>query len=178
MRLLRAIGADLARYRDLGGGHRRLGFWVGAAYRVGAALHATPSWALGVPLLAGYKALVLPIQLFRKVEIPARTPIGEGLCLPNPYGIVMPPTVEIGPGCTIHGSVTLGLGPVPGVPRLGRDVTLMPGAKVLGGVRVGDGVIVGANAVVTKDVPPGIVIQSPMPRVSRHGDPGERAESA
>jgi serine O-acetyltransferase len=78
----------------------------------------------------------------------------------------MPPTVEIGPGCTLHQGVTLGLGPKPGLPRLGRNVTVMPGARVLGGVTLGDGVEVGANAVVTKDVPAGVVVASPVPRVS------------
>ncbi len=159
------LRADMDRYRELGGWRRRLGFWVGATYRVGAHLHRLRPRAARLPVLAGYKAAVLPFQLFRKVEISARTPIGEGLCMPHPYGIVMPPDVEIGPGCTLHAGTTLGLGPVPGVPKLGANVTLMPGAKVLGGVTLGDGVVVGANAVVTKDVPAGFEIRSPVPRV-------------
>ena len=172
MSLLRDLRADVERYRDHGGWARSLGFWVGAAYRAGARLHRVRPAPVRVPLLAVYKVAVLPIQLFRKVEIPSRTPIGGGLCLPKPYGIVMPHEVQIGPRCTLHAGTTLGLGPIPGVPRLGADVTLHPGAKVLGGVTLGDGVVVGANAVVTKDVPAGVVIQSPIPRVRRAGDAG------
>jgi serine O-acetyltransferase len=161
----RTLRADMRRYGDRGGWYRNLGFWVGAAHRTGSALHRIGPAPMRIPLLAAYKVAVLPFQLFRKVELPARTPIGEGLLLPNPYAIILPPTVEIGPGCTIHQQVTLGLGPVPGVPRLGPNVRLMPGAKVLGGVTVGADVEVGANVVVTKDVPAGAVIASPVARV-------------
>lgn len=171
MSLLGDLRADVERYRERGGWATSLGFWVGAAYRAGSRMHRVRSLPVRLPMLAVYKAAVLPIQLFRKVEIPARTPIGEGLCLPKPYGIVMPPNVRIGPRCTLHAGATLGLGPVPGVPRLGADVTIHAGAKVLGGVTLGDGVVVSANAVVTKDVPAGVVIQSPIPRVRRSGEP-------
>ena len=41
--------------------------------------------------------------------------------------------------------------------RLGRDVWLGAGAIVLGGVAIGDGCVVGAGAVVTKDLPPGAI---------------------
>lgn len=165
MKLLDDLRTDTERYRGRGGWARQLGFWVGAAQRLGASFHGIRHAPLRLPLLAGYKVAVLPFQVFCKVELPARTPIGAGLFLPHPHGIVMPHEVEIGGGCTLWSGVTLGLGPVPGVPRLGDGVTLMPGAKVLGGVEVGDGVVVGANAVVTKDVPAGVVIQSPAARV-------------
>jgi len=167
--MLRELRADMARYRGTGGWPGSLGFWVGATQRVGAAMYRVRPTPLRLSLLAGYKAVALPFQMFRKVEIPARTPVGEGLYLPNPYGIIMPHTVEIGPACTIHPGVTLGLGPVPGVPRLGRGVVLMPGAKVLGGVTLGDGVVVETNAVVTKDVPDGVTIASPVSRVRSRG---------
>ncbi|HWA24091.1 MAG TPA: acyltransferase [Lacunisphaera sp.] len=42
--------------------------------------------------------------------------------------------------------------------RIGRDVWLGAGVIVLGGVTLGDGCIVGAGAVVTKDVPPGAIV--------------------
>jgi len=42
-----------------------------------------------------------------------------------------------------------------GVPRLGNDVYVGCGAKILGPVTIGDGAMIGANAVVLKDVPAG-----------------------
>lgn len=38
-------------------------------------------------------------------------------------------------------------------PTIGKNVTICAGAKVLGGVTVGDGAVIGANAVVLSDVP-------------------------
>jgi len=45
-------------------------------------------------------------------------------------------------------------GPKPGAPILGGHVDVGAGAKILGGVKIGDHAIIGANAVVIQDVPP------------------------
>jgi serine O-acetyltransferase len=63
---------------------------------------------------------------------------------------------QIGRDCNISQGVTLGQanrGPRKGVPVIGDRVYLGPGAKVVGAVRVGSGVAIGANCVVTKDLP-------------------------
>lgn len=41
-----------------------------------------------------------------------------------------------------------------GIPIIGNNVTIYAGAKVFGKITIGDDVIIGANAVVTKDIPP------------------------
>lgn len=86
-------------------------------------------------------------------EVPLRTRLGVGLRLPHPNGIVIHPEAEIGPNCMIFQQVTLGAGPVPGFPRLGGRVDVGAGAKVLGGVTIGDYARIGANSVVLSDVP-------------------------
>ena len=43
-------------------------------------------------------------------------------------------------------------------PVIGNDVYIGAGARVLGDVRIGDGVTIGANAIVTQDVPPGVTV--------------------
>ena len=43
-------------------------------------------------------------------------------------------------------------------PLIGDDVYIGAGARVLGDVRVGQGVVIGANAVVTRDIPPGVTV--------------------
>lgn len=40
-----------------------------------------------------------------------------------------------------------------GIPRIGNNVILSSGAKIIGGITIGNNVTIGANAVVTKDVP-------------------------
>jgi serine O-acetyltransferase len=89
-------------------------------------------------------------------DIPLNTwGLGEELQLEHPNGVVIHPDVEMGPHCQLYQQVTLGTGPLPGVPRLGAHVFVGAGAKILGGVTIGDYAVIGANAVVITDVPAG-----------------------
>lgn len=73
-------------------------------------------------------------------------------------GVVIGSGVVMGERCIVFQNVTLGnkseVGE-PAYPTIGNDVTLCAGCCVVGDVHIGDGVIVGANAVVTKDIPEG-----------------------
>ncbi len=92
-------------------------------------------------------------------EIPLNSSrIAGGLLIPHPNGIVLHPEVVIGPNCLLFQQVTLGTGPRPGVPKLGGNIDVGPGAKILGGVSIGDHAVIGANAVVLHDVAPGAVV--------------------
>lgn len=104
-------------------------------------------------------------------EISPFAEIGEGLCIMHSTGIVIGPDVRIGRGLRIYQNVTLGDGSTPGQPVIGDDVTIGAGACVLGGVRVGDRAVIGANAVVTKDVPADSVATG-APATSRPRRPG------
>lgn len=91
---------------------------------------------------------------FCSSDIPLTTRIGGGLLLPHPFAIVIHPMAEIGVNCLIFQGVTLGTrGPDSGVPRIGGHVDIGAGAKLLGGITVGDHAVIGANAVVLEDVP-------------------------
>jgi serine O-acetyltransferase len=92
-------------------------------------------------------------------SIPARAEIGEGtVCEHRGIGVVVHPGAVIGRRCRIlpH-AVVGGRGGDgrTGAPRIGDDVLIGTGAKILGPVQVGDGARVGANAVVIEDVPAG-----------------------
>jgi serine O-acetyltransferase len=90
-----------------------------------------------------------------QVDIPAGTKIGGGLLMPHPNGIVVHPDTVIGPNCLLMQQVTLGVsGRGDGAPILGGHVDISAGARILGGITIGDHALVGANAVVTKDVEP------------------------
>ena len=92
------------------------------------------------------------------IEIAVRCPIGPGLFLPHSHGTVIG-AWRIGSNATIFQGVTLGAREVDFTytkdsrPTLGDDIIVGAGAKVLGGVALGDRVRVGANAVVLKDIP-------------------------
>ena len=92
------------------------------------------------------------------IEAPLGIEIGPGLVLPHPQGVILGAS-KIGDNVTIYQQVTLGaktmdVGFDPSKrPQIGSDVVLAAGAKVIGGVVVGDSSTVGANAVVVKEVP-------------------------
>jgi serine O-acetyltransferase len=93
------------------------------------------------------------IQRISGADVHPGAHIGGGLVIAHSVGIVVGERVVAGENLRLHQSVTLGeRGDGPAQPVLGDDVNIGAGAVVIGGVRLGNGVVVGANAVVTKDV--------------------------
>jgi len=80
--------------------------------------------------------------------------IGPGLFIQHGFATIVA-AARVGSDCWINQQVTIGFDSPGSRPVLGDRVTVHAGAKVLGGVNVGDGARVGANAVVLHDVPPG-----------------------
>lgn len=103
------------------------------------------------------------------VEIHPGAVIGRRLFIDHGMGIVIGETTEIGDDVMLYHGVTLGgrqRETGKRHPTLGDRVTVGAGAKVLGPVRLGNDVSVGANAVVTKDAPDGSVLVG-VPAVAR-----------
>ena len=88
-------------------------------------------------------------------DIPLNSKLGGGLILTHPNGIVIHPDARIGVNCLILQQVTIGVGTVPGLPIIGGQVDIGAGAKILGGIHIGDHAKIGANSVVLHDVPAG-----------------------
>jgi serine O-acetyltransferase len=89
-------------------------------------------------------------------EIHANARIGPRLRIPHAVGVVVGSGVVAGEQLTLYGSTNLGAASMGGpFPTLGDRVVLGAKASVLGGVRVGSDVNVGAHAVVLSDVPDG-----------------------
>ena len=97
------------------------------------------------------------------IEIHPKAKIGKNLFIDHGMGVVIGETSEIGDNVTIYHMATLG-GIAPSInsndqrnikrhPTIEDDVVIGSGAQVLGPVRVGRCAKIGANAVVTKDVP-------------------------
>jgi serine O-acetyltransferase len=112
------------------------------------------------------------------IEIHPGARIGRRFFIDHGMGVVIGETAEIGDDCTLYHGVTLG-----GTswqkgkrhPTLANDVVVGAGAKVLGPIRLGDGVRVGSNAVVVKDVPAGCtVVGIPGHVVKRRKSDAER----
>ena len=97
------------------------------------------------------------------IEIHPKAKIGKNLFIDHGMGVVIGETSEIGDNVTIYHMVTLG-GIAPSInsndqrnikrhPTIEDEVVIGSGAQVLGPVTVGRCAKIGANAVITKDVP-------------------------
>lgn len=81
--------------------------------------------------------------------------VGKGLCLMHPGFRKIPETVQIGNYCTILPMVLIGKKKpgVQGKTIIGDHCYIGTGATILGPIKIGNNVIIGAGAVVTKDIP-------------------------
>jgi serine O-acetyltransferase len=95
------------------------------------------------------------------IEIPLTTEIGPGLFIGHFGGLVVNAYTTIGSNCNLSQDVTIGKaggGDRMGWPTVGDSVYIAPGAKLIGDIHVGDHAAIGANCVVTEDVPPLAVV--------------------
>lgn len=126
--------------------------------RLLASIRDYQRWRAGGRWLAPFRLLaVLRHRFWSAVsgaDIPLTCQIGGGLRLPHPNGVVIHPDARIGPNCLIFQQVTLGTVESGGTPVVGGHVDIGAGAKLLGPVVIGDDAVIGANAVVVRDVPP------------------------
>lgn len=100
-------------------------------------------------------------RLLTGIEIHPGAKLGARLVIDHGMGVVIGETTVVGDDCLIFHGVTLGgksFEPVKRHPTIGNKVILGAGCKILGNISVGDNSIVGANSVVTKDVPSGVVV--------------------
>ena len=109
----------------------------------------------------------LPFRVLRHVygmEMGPHCKIGGGLYLPHPFGVMIAHYTEIGERVTLYGMVRF-LGAHGKSPRLGNDVLVGDGARLIGGVTIGDGTAVGAGAVVTHSFGENLVVAGNPARV-------------
>jgi serine O-acetyltransferase len=86
--------------------------------------------------------------VFSILNCDLRCAIRAPILMPYPYGIVIEEGAVIGSRVTVYQQASLH-----GAPVVEDNVCIGPGARILGAVRIGRGATVGANAVVTQDVP-------------------------
>lgn len=93
--------------------------------------------------------------IFFGSDIDPECTIGGGIYFPHPFGIVIGGGCTIGKNVSINQNVTIGRRNHDDLrnPVIGNGVSIFTGAVIIGPITIGDNAIIGANAVVTKDVP-------------------------
>lgn len=100
-----------------------------------------------------WRIMLFPFKLFNSLNLYFHCPdIGGGLFIEHGFSTIIA-CKKIGENCWINQQVTIGYSDAIHCPVIGNNVEIKAGAKVIGGITVGDDVIIGANAVVVKDVP-------------------------
>lgn len=118
------------------------------------------------------KVIYRVIQFFYKCEIPYQVNIGRGLYIGHPYCITINPKVIIGINCNIHKGVTLGQenrGKRKGAPVIGDFVWIGVNATIVGGVKIGNDVLIAPNTFVNIDIPDHSIVFG-NPCIIKHKD--------
>jgi serine O-acetyltransferase len=133
----------------------RQGLWAMVLYRFGCWRYKIRWRWLRMPFSFLYKVLKPISEILTGIELPCEATLGRRFRIDHFGGIVISGDAVFGDDCVIRNGVTVGLkhSGHRGAPILGNRVDIGAGAKILGPIRIGDDVSIGANAVVLIDVP-------------------------
>lgn len=149
------------------------GFRAIAVYRFGVWRMKVKPKLLRAPLSMLYRYMFRRVRNVYGIELPYTASIGRRVVFEHQSGIVIHGASIIGDDCIIRQGVTLGVkdeSHLEDAPVLGNGVSVGAGAVILGKIYVGDHVKIGANAVVTKDVPARSVVVGVPAKVIRTYD--------
>ena len=137
----------------------RHGFWALLIYRYGNWRYSIRNRAVRMPFSFIYRVLKFYADGALGIEMPCEAVIGKRFVIEHVGGIVVSGDAVFGDDCVIRNGVTVGLRyrNERGSPQIGDRVDIGAGAKLLGAIRIGNDVSIGANAVVLCDVPDGCV---------------------
>lgn len=123
------------------------------------------------------KVLLRITSYITNIQIPVETSIGEGLYIGHWGTIIVNPETKIGKNFNIYPGCLIGysLGKKSGVPVIGNNVSMRCNSIIVGGVKIGDNVLIAPGAFVNFDVPDNcIVIGNPGRIIERQSSPTEK----
>jgi serine O-acetyltransferase len=133
----------------------RQGLWAIVVYRYGHWQHQIRNRWVRLPFSLLFNVLKPISEILTGIELPCGATIGRRFRIHHFGGIIIGGSVVFGDDCVIRNGVTVGQRHtgLRAAPVIGNRVDIGAGAKILGAIRIGDGAIIGANAVVLIDVP-------------------------
>lgn len=141
-------------------------------YRLPIRLHELAVWFHRHKMYRARGLVNFMTRVLCSCDIATTATIGEGtLFVHYGIGVVIGGEAKIGRNVRILQNVTLGdNGSQPGMPTIEDDVYIGAGAKIIGPVTIGRGAVIGANSVVTKDIPAGSIAAGIPARIIRMAD--------
>jgi len=136
------------------------GFWAVALHRLGNARMDVRPKAVRAPLTAAYQVAFTGINWMWGIDLSYTVKLGRRVRLWHHGGMVLGARA-IGNDVHIRHNTTFGLvsrNDGTGKPIIGDSVDIGAGACIVGGVTVGDHCVIGANSVVTRDLPRGATV--------------------
>ncbi|MES2126787.1 MAG: serine acetyltransferase [Pseudomonadota bacterium] len=161
--------ADFQRYYFYSSGHpllRMLRCWCAPGLQAIAVMRFG-QWSRKriLPLRLVCDPLYLVLQALVKIvwgiEVPRGTQIGRGFYIGHFGGINISSTAVLGKNCNISQGITIGVsgyGDKKGVPIIGDNVYIAPGARLFGKISIGHNAKIGANTVIHDDIPDNAVV--------------------
>ena len=151
------------------------GFWVMLVYRFGRWRYGVRPVFVRKVLSFVYKLLFKLMQIITGIELPCEADVGRNFVIDHFGGIIVSGYAKFGDNCRIRNGVTIGLRRVEETfaPAIGNNVDIGAGAKLLGPIKIGDNVIIGANAVVLCDVPDDSIAVGVPATIKPRTTPGE-----
>lgn len=111
-------------------------------------------------------------QYILGVDIKSSTQIGDGFKIFHAaHGSVVSPGTIIGKNVSLRQNTTIGSKGFGGsdlAPVIGNNVIIGPNVCIIGNIRIGDGTIIGAGAVVVKDVPVNVIVAGNPARIIKY----------
>jgi serine O-acetyltransferase len=145
-----------------------LGTAAVVVYRFGRWVYSIKIPVLRQLLIFIYLVVNTVCLMLTGIHIHRESDIGPGLIVHN-CSCIFILAKRIGHSCTVNQGVSVGSVRGTGWPNIGNNVYLGAGCKVMGGVTVGDNVVVSANSLVIADVPSNCTVMGvPARIISRH----------
>src|SRR5262245_26358353 len=153
---------DLKAYKGNWGAQ---GFWVMVVYRYGRWRYRVRPAIVRKVFSFIYHVLFKFVQIITGIQLPCEVDVGRNFIIDHFGGILISGYAKFGDNCRVRNGVVIGILRVgeKSAPIIGNNVDIGVGAKLLGPIRIGDNVLIGANAVVVRDVPDNSIIMALPP---------------